>query len=71
LRRIQIRGMVAAPQIAPEKRIGVMNNQAGDPDQTDEEVLTYTVSDEALEAAGDANGSTTNTRQMSMFHCCC
>jgi hypothetical protein len=47
------------------------NDNTSDLGQTDEEVLTYTVSDEALEAAGDANGSTTNTRQMSMFHCCC
>jgi hypothetical protein len=47
------------------------NDNTSDLDQTDEEVLTYTVSDEALEAAGGMEGSTTNTKQMSMFHCCC
>jgi len=30
-----------------------MNNEAGNLDHTDEDTLTYQVSDEALEAAGD------------------
>jgi hypothetical protein len=65
--------MVAASQIAPKKRMGVMNDQAADLDQTDEEILTYTVSDEALEATASQESRLPQvTKQMSLLHntCC-
>ena len=49
-----------------------MNDEAADLDQTDEEILTYTFSDEALEAAGGTEiGVPQATKQMSLFHTCC
>jgi hypothetical protein len=45
-----------------------VNEQTDDLDQTDEEILTYTLSDEALEAAaGTETGEP--TRQITNIHC--
>lgn len=48
-----------------------MNDQTDDLDRADEDILTYTVSDEALEAAAGTEGG---TRPRSNFHsllfCC-
>jgi hypothetical protein len=41
-------------------------NTAGDLDQTDEDTLTYTVSDEALEAAAGTERAITN----GSWNCC-
>jgi hypothetical protein len=43
-----------------------MNDTTTDPDQTDEDILTYTVSDEALEAAAGA-GREPNTGTWGMM----
>jgi hypothetical protein len=50
-----------------------MNEDTVDYDRTDEEILTYTVSDEALEAAGEAGGARWTlqfTSKMSGAGCC-
>jgi hypothetical protein len=47
------------------------NNTAIDAIQIDEDILTYTVSDEALEAAaGTVGGPTVSTHTVFSFRCC-
>ncbi len=48
-----------------------MNDQTGDLDQADEEILTYTVSDEALEAAaGMEKGDSIFSFRILVLFCC-
>jgi hypothetical protein len=49
-----------------------MNNQTDTLDQTDEEILTYTVSDEALEAAASTDRGATSAASIMTraCHCC-
>jgi hypothetical protein len=51
--------------------MGDSSTTTTDLDQTDEGILTYTVSDEALEAAaGTERGATVSSAAGSIFSCC-
>jgi hypothetical protein len=66
------------PYLAHKRRRGAqrgaidMDNPADTLDQTDEDVLTYTVSDEALEAAAGEGGGVVSEvyRPTWVFACC-
>jgi hypothetical protein len=48
-----------------------MNDKTTILDQADEDILTYTVSDEAIEAAATAAGGAEPTHGVSYFAGCC
>jgi hypothetical protein len=51
------------------ERINTMNDDTTDLDPADEDILTYTVSDEALEAAAGTRGANTYALWTDMTFC--
>ena len=51
------------------ERINAMNDTTTDLDQTDEDILTYTVSDEALEAAAGTERGALTSNSLQPEHC--